>query len=90
MKWQEVLRNQVRGDSISSAVLKKIPQMKDCPRWDHAEFLGTIRYTTPYAAYEGGLVVYENAIYYVNRAQIEALRSFVRWNLKKRISVIEV
>ena len=41
------------------------------------------------ASYDGGLVNYEGKIYYVNRSQIEALRTYVRWNLRKTITVIE-
>jgi hypothetical protein len=90
MKWQELLRHEVRGDTITTSVLRKIPQLKTCPRWDHAVFLGRVRHSLAFASYDGGLVVYEDRIYYVNLSQIEALRPFVRWDLKKRISVIEV
>jgi hypothetical protein len=34
-------------------------------------------------------VKYEGRIYYVNRSQIEALRAFVRWNQRKKITVID-
>ncbi len=51
-------------------------------------FLGRIS-TVAVANYDGGLVKYDGRIYYVNRSQIEALRSFVRWNLRKTIKVIE-
>ena len=36
-----------------------------------------------------GLVKYDGRIYYVNRSQIEALQSYVRWNRRKKITVIE-
>jgi hypothetical protein len=42
-----------------------------------------------FANYDGGLVKYENRIYYVNRSQIEALRAFVRWDLRKKVTVIQ-
>lgn len=65
------------------------PQLKTCPFWDRAVFLGMISYKTPVANYDGGIVKYDGRIYYVNRSQIEALRPYVRWNLRSKISVIE-
>lgn len=89
LKWQDILRNSVSGDSIKASNLRKIPQLKDCPYWDRAVFLGTLSYRVNLANYDGGLVKYDNRIYYVSRSQIEALRRYVRWNLRKRITVIE-
>ena len=88
-KWQDILRNSVSKETVNASNLRRIPHLTDCPFWDRAEFLGRISYTVKVATYDGGLVKYEGRIYYVNRSQIEALRSFVRWNLRKTIKVIE-
>jgi hypothetical protein len=88
-KWQEVLRNSVKGDAIKASTLRKIPHLKTCPNWEMAEFLGTLFYKVKYATYDGGLVKYGGRIYYVNNAQIKALRPFIRWNLTKAITVLE-
>jgi hypothetical protein len=89
MKWQDVLRNSVSKESIKASNLRRIPQLKACPYWDRAVFLGTLSYKVQFANYDGGLVKYDGRIYYVNRSQIEALSTFVRWDMKKRITVIE-
>jgi len=88
-KWQEILRDEVKGSTIRLAVLRRVPQMKDCPRWDLAEFLGCVSHRLQFASYDGGLVKYDGRLYYVSKAQIEALRPFVRWNTKKTIAVLE-
>ena len=88
-KWQEILRDAVKGDSIRVSALRRIPQLKDCPRWDLASFLGRVIYRLPFASYDGGLVKYDGRIYYVNRAQIEALRAYVRWDVNKTLVVME-
>jgi hypothetical protein len=89
MKWQDLLRNSVSKESIKASSLRKIPQLKACPYWDRAEFLGRLNYRTQVANYDGGLVKYDGRLYYVNRSQIEALQAFVRWDQRKLISVIE-
>jgi len=88
-KWQDLLRNSVSKESIKASNLRKIPQLKACPFWDRAVFLGRINYKTPVANYDGGLVKYDGRIYYVNRSQIEALQTFVHWDQKKIVSVLD-
>ena len=88
-KWQDVLRDSVHKETIKASNLRHIPQLKACPFWDRAVFLGTISHRTKVANYDGGLVKYDGRIYYVNRSQIEALQSYVRWNRRKKITVIE-
>lgn len=88
-KWQDLLRNSVSKETIKASSLRKIPQLKACPYWDRAIFLGRLSYKTQVANYDGGLVKYDGRIYYVNRSQIEALQMYVRWDLRKHIAVIE-
>ncbi|MGA2977570.1 MAG: hypothetical protein ABSF77_19880 [Spirochaetia bacterium] len=88
-KWQDLLRNSVSKETIKASNLRKIPQLKACPYWDRAIFLGRLSYKTQVANYDGGLVKYDGRIYYVNRSQIEALQTYVRWDLRKHIAVIE-
>jgi len=88
-KWQDVLRNSVHKETIRAGNLRHIPQLKTCPFWDRAVFLGRVIYNTPVANYDGGLVKYDGRIYYVNRSQIEALRSFVKWDTRRTIAVID-
>jgi hypothetical protein len=89
IKWQEVLKDAVHNDSIRASHLRKVPQMKACPRWDEAQFLGRVNYTVQFGTYDGGLVKYAGRLYYVARSQIDALRPWVKWNLGKTITVIE-
>jgi hypothetical protein len=88
-KWQDMLSNAVHQETIKASNLRHIPQLKACPFWDRAVFLGTIVHKTKVANYDGGLVKYEGRIYYVSRSQIEALRTYVRWNQRKKITVID-
>jgi len=88
-KWQDVLRNSVTNETIRASSLRRIPQLKACPFWDRAVFLGRIAHKVKVANYDGGLVKYDGRIYYVNRSQIEALRGFVHWDLKKNITVTD-
>jgi hypothetical protein len=89
MSSQDLLNNPVTGNSIKASSLRKIPQLKACPYWDRAVFLGTISYRVALANYDGGLVQYDGKVYYVNRSQIEVLHAYVHWNQKKRITVVE-
>jgi len=88
-KWQDMLSNAVHQETIKASSLRHIPQLKACPFWDRALFLGRIDHKTKVANYDGGLVKYDGRIYYVSRSQIEALRTFVRWDQKKLITVID-
>jgi hypothetical protein len=88
-KWQDVLRNTVTKEGIRASSLRRIPQLKVCPFWDRAVFLGRITHRVRVANYDGGLVNYDGRIYFVNRSQIEALRRFVRWDLRKTIKVTD-
>jgi hypothetical protein len=89
MKWQDLLRGSSPGETIKATTLGKVPHLKTCPFWDRATFLGCVSHQLKFASYDGGLVKYENQIYYVNRSQIEALRPYVRWDLRKKITVVE-
>ena len=87
--WQDILRNSISGDTVKASALRKIPHLKTCPYWDRATFLGRISHRSKFVNYDGGLVKYENRIYYVNLSQIEALRPWIRWDMRKKITVIE-
>ncbi len=89
MKWQGILRNSAAGESVKASALGKIPHLKTCPYWDRATFLGCVSCQLQFANYDGGLVKYDNRLYYVNRSQIEALRAYVRWDLRKKVTVIQ-
>jgi hypothetical protein len=88
-KWQDMLKNSVSKETIKASNLRRIPQLRACPFWDRAVFMGTISHKTKVANYDGGIVKYDGRIYYVNRSQIEALRPYVHWDLRKQISVID-
>jgi hypothetical protein len=89
MPWQDILRSTLSKETINASNLRRIPHLTDCPFWDRAVFLGRISYRTRVAYYDGGLVRYDDRVYYVNRSQIEALRKYLRWNLRKTIRVVE-
>ncbi len=78
-----------KGEAIRASTLRKIPHLKTCPAWDEAEFMGRIFHTVNHATYDGALVKYKGTLYYINIAQVHALVKFVRWNLKKAITVID-
>ena len=69
-KWQDVLKNSVSKETIKASNLRRIPQLKACPFWDRAIFMGKISYKSPVANYDGGIVKYDGRIYYVNRSQM--------------------
>ncbi len=89
IRWQEVLKDAVHNDSIRASELRKVPHLKACPRWDEAVFLGRVEYRVKFGSYDGGLVKYGERLYYVNKAQIEALRPFVKWKTAKTVTVID-
>jgi hypothetical protein len=63
--------------------------MKTCSRWEEAEFIGRVYHRVNFAVYDGGLVRYAGILYYINRAQIDALKRYVRWNLNKVVTVLD-
>jgi len=75
-------------ETIRAESLRKVPHLKSCPYWDRATFLGWVCHRLQFAYYDGGLVRYNDRVYYVNRTQIESLRPWLHWNLRKTISVI--
>ena len=87
--WQDLLHDSIKNETVTSSTLRKIPQLKACPYWDRAVFLGTISYRVQFANYDGGLVKYDGKIYFVNKSQIAALSAFVHWDKRKHITVIE-
>ena len=88
MKWLGMFGGSAAQESIKVSALRKLPQLKICPHWDRVTFLGWVSYRLPFANYDGGVVRYADRIYYLNRSQIEALRSFVHWDLRKQITVV--
>ena len=89
MNWQEILRKSSPAETIKATALRKVPHLKDCPHWDRAIFLGCISYRVAFANYDGALVRYDNKVYYVSRSQIEALRPWVRWDMRKKVVVVQ-
>ncbi len=89
MKLQEIFRNCASGETITADTLRKVPHLKTCSYWDRATFLGWVSYRLQFASYDGGLVKYENRVYYVNGSQIEALRPRTRWDLRKKVAVVQ-
>ena len=88
--WQDILRDSVRDNTVKLSHLRKIPHLKTCDNWKAATFLGRVRHTLPYCTYDGGLIRLGDAIYYINAAQIDAVRKFARFrNLANVIAVIE-
>ena len=74
---------------VRASVLRKLPHLKSCPYWDRATFLGCVSHRLPFAHYDGGLVTYNGVLYYITRSQIEALRPWLRWNLRAEVAVID-
>lgn len=89
MKLKEIFRNSASGETITADTLRKIPHLKTCFYWDRATFLGWVSCRLQFANYDGGLVKYENRIYYMNRSQIEALGPWTRWDLRKKVTVVQ-
>ncbi|HVO40108.1 MAG TPA: hypothetical protein VMV03_13850 [Spirochaetia bacterium] len=89
MKWKDFFRDPLAGDTIKASILRKIPHLKTCPYWDRATFLGRVSHRLQFGNYDGGLVKYDNKVYYVNRSQIEALRPWIRWDMRKKVTVID-
>lgn len=89
MRVKEIFRNSASGETITADTLRKIPHLKTCLYWNRANFLGWVSCRLQFANYDGGLVKYENRIYYMNRSQIEALRHWTRWDLRKKVTVVQ-
>ena len=79
----------MKGATITASELKSIPHLKTCDRWDRATFLGCVSYRLQFTTLDGGLVKYENKLYYVSRSQMEALRPWTRWDMRKTVTVIK-
>ncbi len=88
-RWQEILKNSVHNGAIKAGHLRCIPHLKTCRYWDRAVFLGRVYYKLHYCTFDGGLIKYDNRIYYINSAQINALTPYLKWNLSKEITVME-
>jgi len=89
LEWESILRNVRRLGTVRHIELRKIPQLKTCNNWQAVEFLGRVRHTLPHAVYDGGLVLLDDRIYYINAKQIEVVSHFARFrNLGRIISVV--
>ncbi len=82
-------RDKMKGVTITANELKGVPHLKTCDHWDRATFLGCVICRLQYANVDCGLVKYEDKVYYVNKSQMEALRPWTRWDLRKKVTVIK-
>lgn len=89
IKWQEILRDCVKENTIKSIHLRKIPKLLTCEHWDKATFLGRVSHTFAHSKLDGGLIKYEGRIYYINIKQISALISYIKWPTHKYLKVID-
>lgn len=79
----------MKAATITVNELKGVPHLKACDRWDRATFLGCVSYRLQFANIDGGLVKYGEKLYYVNRSQMEALRPWIRWDMRKNVTVVK-
>lgn len=88
-KWEEILKNCIKDNTIKSIHLQHIPKLKDSDNWQAAEFLGRVQYDFKYTSVDGGLVRLRGKLFYVNIKQIQVLQKLYKWDIKKQIKVIE-
>ncbi|MBN1501099.1 MAG: hypothetical protein JW982_13140 [Spirochaetes bacterium] len=87
MEWEKVLRNSVKDGVIAELHLKKIPVLKNCENWKMVEPIGYVDHQMKFSHYKGLLVLHQDRIYFVSSSTINALSEFIKWDIKKRITV---
>jgi hypothetical protein len=85
MNWERVLRNAVQDGQIKEAYLGKLPVLKNCENWNKAEPLGYVDHQMKYTHYKGILVKLNDRLFFVSDKTLEAINSFFKWNITKRI-----
>ena len=88
-KWEEILRNCIKNNTIKSSYLQHIPKLKDCENWQEVIFIGRVHYQFKLTTIDGGLVKNAGKLYYINAKQMMTLASFYKWPTERLVSVIE-
>ena len=89
INWEEILRNSVVDNKIKAIYLKSVPQLKTCDDWGSVTFLGTVNYKFTYTHYDGALIKRQGRLYYINKKQLLAVATIMKWKTDKVIEVIK-
>jgi len=88
INWEEILRNSIVNNKIKAIHLKSVPQLKTCDDWGNVTFLGKVNYKFMYTTYDGALVKRYGKLYYINKKQLLAVATIMKWKTDKFIGVI--
>ncbi len=85
----EIINNLKTKSAIYRSDLKKIRSLKDCTDWNKVVPLARIDYRSEFHHYDGGLIEFSGAPYYMTSKQILALSQFVKWKFSSVAKVVE-
>lgn len=89
MEWEKILADSVKDGKIRELHLARIPTLKTVENWDNVKPLGLINHRTKHAYYKGGLVKYNDRIYYISDAKIDSLSQWINWKFPTTIKVTQ-
>ncbi len=90
IRWENILKDAVKGNRIKELHLRNIPILKNCENWNNVKELGVIDHKTRYAHYKGMIVNYGEGIFYVTDETIDALSPYRSWNKKNKLVVFDL
>ena len=88
MQWEKILSDSVEDGKIREVHLSKIPTLKTCENWDRVKPLGLVNHRTKHAHYKGGLILYNEKIYYISDQKIDSLSQWIKWKFPMTLEVI--
>ncbi len=88
MEWEKILADSVQDGSIRELHLTRVPTLKTVENWDNVMPIGLIDHRSKHAHYKGGLVKYQEKIYFISDIKIDSLAKWINWKFPTTIKVI--
>ena len=89
MEWEKLLADSVKNGQIRELHLRKLPVLKTTTNWKKVEPIGWVDHQMKYTHYKGVLVKLNAKLFFVQDKTIKALQEYIKWNIKKKIIVLE-
>ncbi len=85
---QKLIEDSLPDFQIRELYLYQLTTLKNIENWNLVTEIGKIHFKGKHINYHGGLIRFQNSIYFLPDSMINALSAFRRWNFSKNIYVI--
>ncbi len=88
MEWETILSDTVKDGKIRELHLSRIPVLKTCNNWKNVKPIGWIDHEMTHSHYKGGLVKFNEKIYFVKESTFNAINQYIKFRFLQLIEVI--